>query len=355
MERPPTEGWIWKTGQLKNMKPDKIEAWEETNDRVQWFRAEADFEHWQECLERKHADCDCALRRFAFEQDAWDTLAKEFAESPGHAAYACKHRDMFKSLHINQTKFDNVADQEKSFSFNQWLTRLPFKDPTICGGDTREPLADEEDQEDTEKTGKKCKNSTAPSASTRSPIKPKMVSLVRPCKARAVCLHTEKPYSRMAPKLKLSQKVPIPIYAILRESTHTTAPEPLAAVPSGTSIVSQALASKSSLEAPATAHIESKAYCNVESEAYHDVALIQKSIGCRVPNLDENSTKIELNTVTPADVPVLWTHNKNPWLHLKKHPQPLPCIGPYAVHPMLLVLDADPLREPEKGLLWESK
>ncbi|KAE9383679.1 hypothetical protein BT96DRAFT_1008898 [Gymnopus androsaceus JB14] len=193
-----------------------------------------------------------------------------------------------------------------------------------------------------------------PSASTRSPIKAKMVSLVRPRKARAARLHTEKPYSRMAPKLKLSQKVPIPICAILRESTHTTALEPLAAVPSGTSIVSQALASKSSLEAPAAAGIESKAYCNVESEAYHDVALIQKSIGCRVPNLDENSTEIELNTVTPADIPVLWTHDKNPRFHLKKHPQLLPCIGPYAVYPMLLVLDADPLREPEKGLLLES-
>ncbi|KAE9387555.1 hypothetical protein BT96DRAFT_948267 [Gymnopus androsaceus JB14] len=132
----------------------------------------------------------------------------------------------------------------------------------------------------------------------------------------------------------LTSILPIPIC----ESTHTTAPEPLAAVPSGTSIVSQALASKSSLEAPATAGIESKAYRNVESEAYHDVALIQKSIGRRVPNLDENSTEIELNTVTPADVPVLWTHDKNPWFHLKKHPQLLP----YS------------LREPEKGLLSES-
>ena len=113
----------------------------DADDRVQWFRAEADFERWQECLERKHADCDHALRRFAFERDAWGTLAKEFAESPGHTAYACKHRNMFESLRIDlQMKFDNVAvpilrpmcptetisdrvliwreDQEKYFSFD---------------------------------------------------------------------------------------------------------------------------------------------------------------------------------------------------------------------------------------------
>ncbi|KAE9389521.1 hypothetical protein BT96DRAFT_1003160 [Gymnopus androsaceus JB14] len=175
MERPPSEGWIWKTGQLKNMKPEEIEAWEETNDRVQWFRAEADFERWQECLKRKHAECDRALRRFAFKRDAWALLAKEFAESPGHGAYAREHRDIFESLRVDlQMKFDSVAvpilrptspsetiadrvliwrtDHEK------WASRPPFKDPTIRGGDTREPLADE-DEEDVENTGTKRKSS----------------------------------------------------------------------------------------------------------------------------------------------------------------------------------------------------
>jgi len=109
---------------------------------VQWFRAEADFERWQECLERKHAECDRALRRFAFERDAWASLAKEFAETPGHGAYAREHHDIFESLRVDlQMKFNSVAvpilrltspsetiadrvliwrtDQEKYFAFDQ--------------------------------------------------------------------------------------------------------------------------------------------------------------------------------------------------------------------------------------------
>lgn len=71
------------------------------DDRVQWFRAEADFERKQEMLESKHAEFERALRRFAWDRDTWATLSEGYSDTPGHRAYAREHSDMFESLRLD--------------------------------------------------------------------------------------------------------------------------------------------------------------------------------------------------------------------------------------------------------------
>ncbi|KAJ3964940.1 hypothetical protein EV361DRAFT_975265 [Lentinula raphanica] len=50
------DDWIWQYGSFKNMTADEMQQWEDKSDSVQWFRAEADMERWQEQVEIKHAE-----------------------------------------------------------------------------------------------------------------------------------------------------------------------------------------------------------------------------------------------------------------------------------------------------------
>ncbi|KAE9390835.1 hypothetical protein BT96DRAFT_1063159 [Gymnopus androsaceus JB14] len=158
----PPEGWIWSSGRLKNMSATEIEAWEETStfildwgllqltycitdDRIQWFRAEANFE-------------------FAKDRDSWATI------TAGHVVYTKEHADMFESLHLDvEMKFRHAqldflmtsagetladcvllwrANQETAFG---WASRPAFVNPTIHvhGGDTCEPPSEDEADDDT--------------------------------------------------------------------------------------------------------------------------------------------------------------------------------------------------------------
>ncbi|KAJ3772331.1 hypothetical protein FB446DRAFT_643696 [Lentinula raphanica] len=92
------DGWIWHTSLLKHMSALEMEKWEDKNDSVQWFRAEADMERWQEQLEIKHAEFLRLIASFTTHRNAWESLAKSYSDSPGHLAYAREHRDMFDSL-----------------------------------------------------------------------------------------------------------------------------------------------------------------------------------------------------------------------------------------------------------------
>ncbi|KAJ3979451.1 hypothetical protein F5890DRAFT_1478518, partial [Lentinula detonsa] len=150
------DGWIWKAGRLENMSAKEIEEWEETENRVQWFRAEADFERWQEQIEIKHADFQRVIASFTYYRDAWMRLSSQYSWTPGHCAYAREHSDMFESLRMDaQAKYDHCgidilknvrpghtladrillwhAGEEKMFSFDRWASRPDFHDPTIRG------------------------------------------------------------------------------------------------------------------------------------------------------------------------------------------------------------------------------
>ncbi|KAJ3982182.1 hypothetical protein F5890DRAFT_1476343 [Lentinula detonsa] len=166
------DGWIWTAGRLENMSPKEIEEWEETGraskhhfaiadsllpeNRVQWFRAEADFERWQEQIEIKHAEFQRVIASFTYYRDAWMRLSSQYSLTPGHRAYAREHSDMFESLRMDaEAKYDQCcidilkkvrpghtladrillwrAGEEKMFSFDRWASRPDFHDPTIRG------------------------------------------------------------------------------------------------------------------------------------------------------------------------------------------------------------------------------
>ncbi|KAJ3738275.1 hypothetical protein EV360DRAFT_58245, partial [Lentinula raphanica] len=138
-----SDGWIWSTGRMKNMSMQEIEQWELINNRIQWARAEADFERWQEEVEKKHGDFMRVIKAYAYARDAWMELAQPlYASSPGHVAYAKEHSDMLESLRSDaQAKYsqcgipglcniltgktlaDNVLkwrqEEEKQFNFNR--------------------------------------------------------------------------------------------------------------------------------------------------------------------------------------------------------------------------------------------
>ncbi|KAJ3753403.1 hypothetical protein EV360DRAFT_87832 [Lentinula raphanica] len=153
------------------MSMQEIEQWEQINNRIQWARAEADFERWQEEVEKKHGDFMRVIRASAYARDAWTILAQTpHASSPGHVAYAREHSDMLESLRSDaeakymqcgipglrnlskgKTLADNVLkwrqEEEKHFNFNRWANRPSFKDPTIHAqgfGDIRVPVFNEE-------------------------------------------------------------------------------------------------------------------------------------------------------------------------------------------------------------------
>ncbi|KAK1234885.1 hypothetical protein PQX77_001902 [Marasmius sp. AFHP31] len=151
---------------MGKMTEEQIKRWADTCDRVQWMRSEADFERWQEQLERKHAEFMRSIAFFANARDTWKTLASdECSSTPGHRAYAKEHSDMYETLRLDcEVKYKacaipillnipsgkTLADQvlrfreteNKYFRFDR-ATRPPFRDPT-CHATGFEDVREEE-------------------------------------------------------------------------------------------------------------------------------------------------------------------------------------------------------------------
>lgn len=104
--------------------------------------------------------------------------------------------------------------------------------------------------------------------------------------------------------------------------------------------VSRVLTQSATVEASETGSsslntsVASDAPGSATSIAYEDIALIQKSIGRMMSETDESdlSTNDERQDTMENLVPTLYTHDQNPWFHLRKNPQPLPSIGPYTAN-----------------------
>lgn len=173
-----------------------------------------------------------------------------------------------------------------------------------------------------------------PGTSTRSPIKPKTISLFRPHGVRTPRPHAAKPYSRPVPKLSKCPRFCFydPLLMNYPELSHFV-PTRLAGVRvSAQSATPRASKPGSTLPTPteASGPVTSTAY-----EEYIDIALIQRSIGRMMSETDDTefSTDEQQNTAENL-VPMLYTHDKNPWFRLRKNPQPLPSIGPYTANPV---------------------
>ncbi|KAJ7683159.1 hypothetical protein B0H14DRAFT_2654984 [Mycena olivaceomarginata] len=87
-ERP--EGWLWQLGKMGRLSQNEMDEWSSEGDRVQWFRAEAEMQRWQEQKEQKLIELLRTVRRYLKMQQVWTQLAD------GHAAYATQKAAMYQ-------------------------------------------------------------------------------------------------------------------------------------------------------------------------------------------------------------------------------------------------------------------
>jgi hypothetical protein len=111
-ERP--EGWLWQLGKMGKLSQNEMDEWSSegenstktldnlslllvSGDRVQWFRAEAEMQRWQEQKEQKLVELLRTIRSFFKMQQVWTELANEHSSNqPGHAAYARQEAAMYQ-------------------------------------------------------------------------------------------------------------------------------------------------------------------------------------------------------------------------------------------------------------------
>ncbi|KAJ7857939.1 hypothetical protein B0H14DRAFT_3135672 [Mycena olivaceomarginata] len=93
-ERP--EGWLWQLGKMGKLSQNEMDEWSGEGDRVQWFRAEAEMQRWQEQKEQKLVELLRTIRSFLKMQQVWTQLADAHSSSqPGHTAYARQKAAMY--------------------------------------------------------------------------------------------------------------------------------------------------------------------------------------------------------------------------------------------------------------------
>ncbi|KAK1223400.1 hypothetical protein PQX77_013726 [Marasmius sp. AFHP31] len=94
------------------------EKYEKETDRVQWFRAKAERERWQEMLEKLEADFRNCIRHFGKMRDTWEMLGSESATLDkhslfGHCAFARRQGAMYNKLDTTaQTTFTNLGFED---------------------------------------------------------------------------------------------------------------------------------------------------------------------------------------------------------------------------------------------------
>ncbi|KAJ7938034.1 hypothetical protein B0H13DRAFT_2398328 [Mycena leptocephala] len=92
------EGWLWQLGKLSKMIDTEMEEWSSealAGDRVQWFRAEAEMQRWQEQGEQKLTELLRTIRSFRRMQQTWTVLGSTNLQ-PGPRAYARKKAAMYE-------------------------------------------------------------------------------------------------------------------------------------------------------------------------------------------------------------------------------------------------------------------
>ncbi|KAF8195334.1 hypothetical protein K438DRAFT_1760990 [Mycena galopus ATCC 62051] len=92
-----TEGLLWQLGKMGRLSQNEMDEWSSEGDRVQWFRAEAEMQQWQEQKEQKLVELLRTVRSFLKMQQVWTQLGNEHSSNqPGHAAYARQKTAMYQ-------------------------------------------------------------------------------------------------------------------------------------------------------------------------------------------------------------------------------------------------------------------
>ncbi|KJA19668.1 hypothetical protein HYPSUDRAFT_204406 [Hypholoma sublateritium FD-334 SS-4] len=101
---PKEDGWIWLFGltPTNDVSSEDLQKWMDEEDRVQWFRAEAEMLRWREELEIRQADYLRCIRYFDTMSHIWmDAQANCTPSSSidlGKRAYARKKSQMYKDM-----------------------------------------------------------------------------------------------------------------------------------------------------------------------------------------------------------------------------------------------------------------
>src|SRR5215471_8085830 len=88
-------------------------------DRVQWFRAEAEMQRWQEQVEQKLAELLRTIRSFGKMKDIWSQLSSMQPNTlPGHIAYANRQSAMYARLESDSKKKLGEAGYKRLLSMD---------------------------------------------------------------------------------------------------------------------------------------------------------------------------------------------------------------------------------------------
>ncbi|KAJ7290778.1 hypothetical protein C8J57DRAFT_1612056 [Mycena rebaudengoi] len=93
-----TEGWIWTIGRAGDLTDAERAEYAEDASRVQWFRARADMQHFQEEVEilaQEFRNATCGFTRM---NEVWTCLATDAKSSHGAVAYAMEKASMFSRM-----------------------------------------------------------------------------------------------------------------------------------------------------------------------------------------------------------------------------------------------------------------
>ncbi|KAJ7339721.1 hypothetical protein DFH08DRAFT_1013175 [Mycena albidolilacea] len=97
-------GWLWELRRPSNMSEAEMAEWESEGkypyycDRVQWARAEAEMDRFQEQMEIKLTEFLRCLTTFQFNERAWIQMSKNSDLGPGFAEWAKGTAQMWKQL-----------------------------------------------------------------------------------------------------------------------------------------------------------------------------------------------------------------------------------------------------------------
>ncbi|KAF9553842.1 hypothetical protein CPC08DRAFT_727604 [Agrocybe pediades] len=110
----PNDGWIWRLGAMGDLSSTQIRIWSEESDSVQWFRAEAEMQRWQEEVEIKQAEFLRCIRSFSSMSEKWTQLGKLNSHSPGRMAYTKKRAAQYTLLgHDAKTLFCSAGYKDR--------------------------------------------------------------------------------------------------------------------------------------------------------------------------------------------------------------------------------------------------
>ncbi|KAJ6613139.1 hypothetical protein B0H10DRAFT_1951679 [Mycena sp. CBHHK59/15] len=134
--------WLWtELGRMGKLSESEMEDWsskanEISGDRVKWFRAEVDMQHWQEHGEQKLVELLRTIRSFSKMQKVWTELADSCdVKHPGHAAYAGQKAVMYQRQTDEVTQFIVAAGYQPlleararviDFIIGEWAKEAAF-------------------------------------------------------------------------------------------------------------------------------------------------------------------------------------------------------------------------------------